>query len=136
MCNKANLSNRVKKAKAAMLFAKVQQYDAEGRIRAVIVPGSQGKQYHIILKRNKGSFVTEVNLLVNGNLVAPSWKAQHISYHVMAAIELAAQEHSYNVIWFANFQDAKRYSNFGGQLFKVINKDNPNVYEWAVMEKE
>ena len=45
MCNKENLPERIQKAKAAMLFAKVSQNDTEGKVKAVFIPGSEGKQY-------------------------------------------------------------------------------------------
>ena len=63
MCNKDNLPERVEKAKAAMLFAKVSQYDTGGKVKAVFVPGSEGKQYRVIIRRKAGSMTTELSLI-------------------------------------------------------------------------
>lgn len=134
MCNKNNLPSRVEKARAAIHFVKVTQYDRDGRVKVVIVPGSQSRQYQVILRRDE-KFSSEVNLLVNGQIVAPEWKALHISYHTMAAVEIAASENGYKVTWFASEGDARRYARFGGQVCKIHNFNNPNVYEWFVINK-
>lgn len=134
MCNKDNLPNRVEKARAAVHFAKITQYDRDGRVKVVIVPGSQSKQYQVILRRD-GKLTSEVNLLVGNQIIAPEWKALHISYHAMAAVEIAASEGGYRVTWFANEDGARRYARFGGQVCKIHNFNNPNVSEWFVINK-
>lgn len=133
MCNKVNLPSRIEKARAAVHFAKVAQYE-NGNVKVVIVPGSESKQYHVILRREGGKLSSEVNLLVNSQIIAPAWQAQHISYHAMAAVEVAAT--AYKVTWFANEDDARRYSRFGGQVHRLYNHNNYAVYEWFVIQKK
>lgn len=134
MCNKANLKNRVKQAQAAMNFAKVMQYTPEGKIKTVIVPGHDGKQYHVILRRGKrGKLTTELNLLVNGSLLKTHYTAQ-ITYHCLSVVMLAAQEQGYKVTWTANQEDAERLSNFGGRVFAVSCWENRSNKMYGVMK--
>ena len=134
MCNKQNLPNRIEKAKAASLFAHVNQYDVEGRVKSVLLPGSNGKQYQVIIRRNRG-ISTELLLIINGNQTKPKYAAQ-ITYHQMAAIMLAAEEQGYKVTWTANREDAVRLSHLGGKVFNMRNFDNPTNRMWGVMRKE
>ena len=134
MCNKDNLPERIQKAKAAMLFAKVSQYDTEGKVKAVFVPGSEGKQYQVIIRRKAGSMTTELLLIVNNNSVKSTYGAQ-ITYHQMAAIMIAAKEQGYTVIWASNRLDAVKLSNLGGTVFHISNFDNPTNIMWGIMKK-
>lgn len=134
MCNKENLPDRVEKAKAAMLFAKVSQYDTEGRVKAVFVPGSEGKQYQVIIRRKYNQLSTELLLIVNNQQVKPSYGAQ-ITYHQMSAVMLSAKEQGYSVTWTANRLDAVKLSNLGGTVFHISNFDNPTNLMWGVMRK-
>ena len=134
MCNKSNLPNRVAKAKAAMHFAQVTQYDANGKIRSVILPGSNGKTYQVIVRRN-GCFSTELLMLVNGHQRKPRYAAQ-ITYHQLTVAMLAAQEAGFKVTWTSNEQDSKNLSNLGGTVFCIKNHDNPNSVMFGIMKKE
>ena len=134
MCNKQNLPSRVEKAKAALHFSKVNQYDANGKAKSVLIPGSNGKLYQVIIRRNRG-ISTELLLIVNSSQIKPHYAAQ-LTYHQMAAIMIAAQESGYNITWTANREDAKRLSNLGGKVFNVRNYDNPTNRMWGVMKKE
>lgn len=133
MCNKNNLPNRVKKAKAAMMFASYK-YDKDGKLKSVVIPGSNGKTYQVIIRRNRG-MSTELILLVNGFQTKPSHAAQ-VTYHQMAAVMLAANESGYKVTWCANRNDASRLARLGGRVFGVRNFDNPQSKMWAVMKEE
>lgn len=133
MCNKANLPNRVQKAKAAMLFASIQQRDRGGKIKTVIIPGSNGKLYQVIIRRHRG-ISTELLLVTNNSTIKPKYAAQ-VTYHQMAVIELAANENGYKLTWCANREDAKRLANLGGKVFNIRNHDNPTNRMWGVMRK-
>ena len=134
MCNKTNLPDRVAKAKAAMHFSKVMQCDADGKPKVFIVPGSEAKQYQVILRRNNGKMSVEVNLLIGNNGTKPLYTPT-ISYHGMCAVMLAAQEAGYAVTWCANVEDAKRLSNINGSLISVSQFKNPTSKMFGVMLK-
>jgi len=53
MTNKQNLPNRIEKAKAAKQFHKVMQYNADGLVKTVLLPGSDAKQYLVIIRRER-----------------------------------------------------------------------------------
>src|SRR3990167_4770810 len=86
----SNLGERSRKARAAAQFAKVHTTDKRGRIVKVLLPGSQGKQYEVILRRN-GHLSGECNL-VTGVGIKPCAGNQHaVCYHVLAAVLVAAK---------------------------------------------
>lgn len=134
MCNKQNLPNRVKKAKSAIAFSKVTQYDKNGNVKVVLLPGSDGKQYQVIIRRYRG--ISTEQLIVIGNSTIKAGHLAQVTYTQMAAIMIAADEQGYKVTWTANRDDAVRLSRFGGKVFSVRNYDNPNNRMWAVMKKE
>lgn len=119
MCNHENLPNRVKKANAAMLFAKVEQYDSKGRVAVVQVPGSNGKVYHVEIKRGKQLLVN----CLNENYC--DCQSSVVCYHAMAAIQVAAKGQGYTVVWCANEQHAKKLANLGGKAVEVARVKNP-----------
>lgn len=135
MCNKANLPNRVEKAKAAMQFAKVTQRDKDGKIRSVILPGSEGKRYQVILRRDNRGLTSELLLLVNNSQLKPGYTNQ-ITYHQMAAVQMAANGNGYKVAWCANKNDAERLAKLGGRIFTFRNFDNRESVMYAVIKKE
>ncbi|MFA5166570.1 MAG: hypothetical protein WC449_04755 [Candidatus Paceibacterota bacterium] len=132
MCNKTNLPDRVEKAKAAINFAKVSQYDTDGKVKSVLVPGSEGKQYQVIIRRSRGVMSTELLLVVNNQTVKPTY-AKNITYHSLTAVMIAAKEQGYNVTWTVNREDAVRLSRIGGTVFHIYNFDNPQELMWGVM---
>ena len=139
MCNKKNLANRVEKASAAVFFSKVEKREKDGRAKVFIVPGSQAKQYQVILRRfvdsetNLQAMSVEVNLLT-GNGTLPL-HTPTISYHGMCAVQITAAEANYKVIWCANPEDAQKLSRIGGALFSVSKWKNPTIKMWGVMRK-
>jgi hypothetical protein len=134
MCNKENLPDRIQKAKAAMLFAKVSQYDTEGKVKSVLLPGSEGRQYQVIIRRKAGQMSTELLLIANNSQIKPTYGAQ-ITYHQMSAVMLSAKEQGYTVTWTANRIDAVKLSNLGGTVFHISNFDNPTNMMWGVLRK-
>ena len=118
-----DVAYRVAKAKAAMHFSKVMQCDADGKPKVFIVPGSEAKQYQVILRRNNGKMSVEVNLLIGNNGTKPLYTPT-VSYHGMCAVMLAAQDSGYKIVWCASFDDAKRLSNINGSLISVSQFGN------------
>jgi hypothetical protein len=135
MCNKANLPDRVEKAKSALFFAKINQFDADGKAKSVIVPGSNGKQYQVIIRRLRGVMSTELLLVVNNQAVKPTY-CKTMTYHALTAVSLAAKEQGYNVTWTANREDAVRLSRLGGTVFHIYNFDNPQDVMWGVLKSK
>ena len=128
--NRKNLHARVEKAKAAMLFAKVLHYDSDGRVISILLPGTQGKNYHVIIRRRPAS--VELNLETAMGFVKPYYAHHYITYHAMAAMMVAAREQGYKIQWCASGEDARRLSNIDGIPFRITNHDNPEIKMWGV----
>jgi len=121
MCNKENLPQRVKKATAATLFARVLHYDEYGRVTNVALPGSDGKSYRVHLQRNKSKIHVSCYCVTNGD----NCPSRVVCYHAMAAIQIAAAHAKQRVTWCANEQNARRLLNLGGfGLVCVVHNDD------------
>ena len=131
MCNRENLPERVKKARAAIRFAKVLRYDYRGRVQSVILPGSDGKHYHVIVRRGK-SISAELNVDTGSGLQKPPFARRTLTYHALAAVMIAASEQGKTVKWCANRADAQRLSNIEGKAFRLVNHDNLREAMWGV----
>lgn len=136
------LEARVKKAKAAAKFSAVMtRGKKDGLVRTIVVPGSQGKQYHIILRRYKTragkvfKITTECRVIAgnNGHVTCPGNSNGCVCYHSMAAILTMAN--GYNVSFCSSREDANRLSHINngrvgilashqgkGRLFTVISR--------------
>lgn len=132
MCNRQNLPNRVRKAHAAKVFAKVLQRDAYNRVVKVLVPGSEGKHYQVIIRRTPYLSV-ELLLDTSMGLVKPHFAYRYITYHAMATLMIAAEENDYRLSWCASREDAERLSRIGGRVLRIHNFDNRDVVEYAVL---
>lgn len=132
MCNRQNLPHRVRKAHAAVNFARVTQRDREGRIRAVEMPGSEAKRYLVIIRR-KSHLSTELLLDTGSGYTKPHFAHRYITYHAMAALLMAAEENDYRLAWCANREDAERRARLDGRVLRIHNFDNPDVVEYAVL---
>ncbi len=75
-------------ARAAAKFAAVLQRDKQGRVRSVIVPGHEGKQYQVIIRREFSTGISvECLLSTNAGHVAQCAGNSHsICYHALAAL--------------------------------------------------
>lgn len=86
--------NRIEKARmiADLGLAAILQRDNQGRAREVIVPGTDGKQYSVLISRN-GAMKTECRLLVGNNGYKPCRGENHtVCTHSLTALVLAARE--------------------------------------------
>lgn len=132
MCNKQNLPNRVEKAKAAKRFSRAMSHDRDGRPKTFVVPGTEGKRYHVIVRR-KPRLTVELNLDTARGLIKPYYARQHITYHSMAALMMAAEREGYKIAWCANKKDAERRARLRGRVFSVQNFDNRDNIEYGVL---
>jgi len=114
MCNKNNLPNRVTKAKAATNFIGVV---SNGKRTTYSVPGSQGKQYRVKIRRN-GSLSVQCWLEANQADCAGNANGT-VCYHGMAVCEKLAADAGKSIVWCASQPDAERLARIGGKVFKV-----------------
>lgn len=126
MCNKANLPKRVQKAKAATRFIGVV---GNGKHTTYAVPGSNGKQYRIKVRRN-GSLSVQCWLDISGANCLGNINGT-VCYHGLAVMEKLASASGKSIAWTANEQDAHRLARLGGQVFKVKSHQSGSVM-WGV----
>lgn len=125
MTTPTSLHNRLwNKAKAGVQFSVITSTDAQGRAKTILTPGSEGKQYEVILRRflEKGVpiITTECRCKTGiGYVNCPSNNGKgEICYHSMMSL-LKSVEGKLNIAFCANQNDADNLSHLGGVVIKV-----------------
>lgn len=118
-------------AKNVVEFSKVMSRDANGRVKTVLVPGHDAKQYYVILHRNGGIMEVECALQTpNGPIGCPGNKGG-VCYHSLAAVAKAAQENHSQVAFLTTKRDARNVANLHGKhdsrVFMVKSLDSKRV---------
>jgi hypothetical protein len=135
------------KAKLVILFSSVLTRDNKGRVKSVLVPGSNGKQYRVIIRRFTNSshvskLTVECHQLLNGNNICTckgnsNQKAHKICYHSQCAIDLALDDAGFTGFWCWSSQDAVKLNQMKkGQIVLVESRQNSKQYAWLVVTKQ
>ena len=130
-----SLSDRVEKAKSIVRYGlyHILQRDSKGIVRVIVVPGSEGKQYHIILRREGSAMSAECRLSVSNGEIDCEGAMNGICYHAIVAVEVAAKEKQLHLAWTKCEEDATRRSHLGGHKYRVISRQSGKSL-WAVAE--
>ena len=113
------LKERTTKARAAARFGKVMSRDKDDRVKTVLLPGSAGKQYQVILRRGRG-LSTECRLDTgHGHLACAGNSNGHVCYHSIAAVTLASQDAGLSAHFCATEKAAIRLARLGGTLVSL-----------------
>ncbi|RJR12444.1 hypothetical protein C4588_02080 [Candidatus Parcubacteria bacterium] len=118
--------SRKPKAQVGKLFVAVMYKDKKSRPKTLLIPGSEGKQYQVIIRRyEKGvdPFIsTECQLRVyNGYLLCPG-NVYHskLCYHSIAAIDFCIAEAKMVGSWCNTYEDALKLNQMKkGKIIKV-----------------
>lgn len=127
------LSERVNKARAASLFCKAIAWDGENRPTKIITPGSDAKQYEVIIRRN-GCITTQCRCCSNNCLPACKGNESSVCYHSLAALLLAAESRDRTVSFCATEDDANQLARLGGIVTFVTNHAN-TAKLWMVVQE-
>lgn len=114
----AALGARSRKARAAILFAKVLDHDSQGRVTKVLLPGSDGTQYQVILRRN-GHISAECNCMVLGGLKPCAGNTVTLCYHCMGAVIIAARAELLSVSFCDKREAAEQLVRLGYVVYPV-----------------
>jgi len=106
------------------------------KIRSAIVPGTEAKQYEVILSRQGPVILTECNLMLNGNNKTRCQGDKWICYHAIAAVIASAKENGFVVKYCKDYQSAQKIVRMGGKVYKVRAKNNRNKTHYLVVNKE
>lgn len=109
---------------AASQFAKVLTRDAHDHVKSVIVPGSEAKQYLVILRR-EGVLSAECLLRTGAGDIPCQGNSRTLCYHARAALRVAAGAH--RVHFCELWEDAQRLAHTGGRVAKVVSHQSGAV---------
>lgn len=134
------LKDRVIKARHAVPFAKVMSTDKDGNVKTVIVPGSDGKQYHVILRRHGGVWSGECRLDVGaaGHIPCKGNAHQYSCYHCIAAVIVAAEQASYHTQFTDTEPKARLLERLGMKAYRLQPWNNGSLVGevvWVLVKK-
>lgn len=112
-----SVTDRTTKARAAALFGKVTERDAQGRAKVVLVPGSEAKLYQIIIRRNDNHISCECNCQTSLGNVACKGNGKTVCYHSMAALVVASGD--VEISFCDDKQSAILLANLGRKVTQV-----------------
>ena len=93
--------------------------DPEDRIRSAMVPGTEGKRYHVILRRNNGEMMTECRMEVNGGHENCKGNSRTVCYHSIATLTLCAIEAKKKVAFCNDKESADLRARISGEIKSV-----------------
>ena len=115
---------------AATRFTKVLSYDAAKHVKTVLVPGSDCKQYLVIIRR-QGTLSTECLLQTGGGDIPCQGNSTSLCYHSRAALRIAAGAHR---LHFCELREnAERLSHAGGKIATVVSHQSGKK-NWIVVK--
>lgn len=134
-CNKRNFKSRVKKARKAQIFTSVLHKTKTKIGATILVPGTDGKQYHVILRWIKldGEMALRAECLkkigvghkdCSGNCVS-------VCYHVMAAVIRYASENNKKISICHN-RNHQLENLTNGKAYQVISRQSRKSF-WIMV---
>lgn len=129
------LAQRVYKAKQAATFSKILARDVSGRVTSVLTPGSDGKQYRVILRRN-GHITTECQCQTSGGDVACQGNQHAVCYHSLAALIVAAEARDGQVSFCESKDKADNLSHTGRTVSRVTSHQCESAELWMAVKYE
>lgn len=135
------LKDRVTKARHAVSFAKVMSTDKDGNVKTIIVPGSDGKRYHVILRRFGGVWSGKCRLEVHGNNHVPCKGNSngYSCYHTITAVIVAAEQSGYRVQFTDAEPKARLLERLGFHAYKLQPWNNGRLEGetvWVLTKKK
>jgi len=116
-------------------FVYVLARDCEGRPSQFLVPGHEGRQYKITLKRN-GKLRAECQQVGSiMHFTACKGNQRCVCYHVLAACIVSASEQSKELSWCESQADAERLARIEGKVFTVKSAQSGKVAYGVVKYK-
>ncbi len=102
-------------------FTHIMSEDTNEKVKTVLVPGSEGKQYQVILRRFGSKITSECRLIIgaNNHIDCKGNTFGGVCYHSMAAVMTSAFKFDYNPSITRKYKFAQKLKNL---------KSNGNVY--------
>lgn len=146
--NNQSLLKRKPKADVAKEFIGVLSKTKSGKPKTLIVPGSNGKQYHVIVRRLKNEktnikFVTlECRLNVHnghidcqGNGKRKYAHSETICYHSRAAFDYCLSQAGFKGAWCTSLEDAEKLRKMTGGFVQIVKSHQSSGTAFVVVNK-
>ena len=130
------LSERVGRARKASAFAGVLTRDKEEKIRTLVVPGSCGRRYHEIVRRNGTSISVECRLEVGRGYLDCQGNSHSVCYHAVATAIKVAAEAGYKVSLCDDPKKAERVRRLHNGKIGQLKSHQSGKALWIVYYKE
>ena len=133
------------KAEIASLFVGVTQRDNKRRPKVLIVPGSEGKRYQVIIRRFENladKIVTCECRLETGHGYLGCLGNGHrkgtetLCYHSQAAIDFCLKEVHLKGFWCSSYEDALKLNQMKKGQVLEIRSHQSSGRKWVVISKE
>ena len=108
------------------------------RVKAVVIPGSQAKQYEVLLtvwKLHAGqAMYTECRVSTAvGNPPCKGNSNGHICYHALTALMVRAARSNVSILFCSTAEDAERLSRLGGKVVDIYSRQGHGRL-WSVVK--
>ena len=125
------LTDQVQKAKSAELFSKILTDDKTKIV--VIVPGSEGKQYRVIVRLAPGKVETECHLLTGSGDIVCKGNEHSLCYHSLTAIRVAVHARNRDIRFCGDEAAATLLSRVGGKAVVIESRDSKKT-RWGLVQ--
>jgi hypothetical protein len=138
---KQNLLKTKPKVNVASTFVGVIKTDKQGRPSNLVVPGSQGKQYHVILRRfDKAVITCECRLDVGFGHFDCQGNSNHnhpaLCYHSRASVDFALRQQNLEGAWCADYQSALTLNNLKQGVIYTVKSHQSGATVYLVVSKK
>lgn len=126
MTSPKSLNDRVVEAKFMAPLGKITARDKHNRVRAVVMPGSEGKQYRIIIRRFDAAVIScECSLLTNIGDQTCQGNIHGVCRHSIAAIIKAMADQGYTPRFRKSLDQIKQFAHTQ-RAIAMTNADTGN----------
>ena len=116
-------------------FCDIRARDDEGRPTIVFVPGHEGREYFVFIHRN-GYLRARCNEPGPWGNWGCEGSRKHFCYHMLAALEFAAEDQGKSISWCESEQDAERLARIEGTVFCAQHANHADVKVWGVVREK
>lgn len=110
----------------------VTSRDRDGKIKTAIVPGSEGKRYQVILRRN-GKVSSECRLDTGVGYKGCRGNHSAVCYHSLAVMMAAAAEQGLKISFCDSQADADKLTRISGKTTVVYSHQDTRREVWMVV---
>lgn len=117
------LGKRTEIARSALSFVGILEKDKQGKPKVLIVPGSEGKRYQVIIRRHTNSVSCECRCETGIGFIPCKGNSLNdtVCRHSLTAIAFSARLAGKKVSFCESERDARRLGQLGGRIIPIIS---------------